>query len=82
MKKHHGSIPVISTADMILLLLCGTTMAYGGDFTYKFRLSNSAPYTKEAVIMKLDLVQTDHSKVILFNFAPKRVTITLFTVSI
>ena len=63
---------MISVALKLILLLYGTTIAYGGDFTYKFSLSSSAPYVKEAVIMKLDLVQTDHSKVILFKFTPKK----------
>jgi hypothetical protein len=48
------------------------TLVYGGDFTYKFTLSKTDPYIKEAVIMKLDLVQTDHSKVILFKFTPRK----------
>ena len=56
----------------LLLVIAGITLAYAGDFSYKFALSDTSPYLKEAVIMKLDLEQTDHSKVLLFKFSPKK----------
>ena len=72
MKKHHGSFSIILTMVKFLLMLWSITIVYAEDFTSKFTLSNTTPYVKEAVIMKLDLVQTDHSKVILFKFSPKK----------
>jgi len=56
----------------LLFVIVGITLAYAGDFSYKFALSDTSPYLKEAVIMKLDLEQTDHSKVLLFKFSPKK----------
>ena len=72
MKNHPGSSSFSATLFRILLLLFGVALAHGGDFTYQFSLSKTDPYVKEAVIMKLDLVQTDHSKVILFKFTPRQ----------
>ena len=38
------------------------------DFTYDFHLDKANPYLKEPVILTLDLKQTDHDIVLLFNF--------------
>ncbi len=67
MKKSPGSIVL-----RLLLVIVGITAVNAGDFTYKFALSDTTPYLKEAVVMKLDLEQTDHSKVLLFKFSPKK----------
>jgi len=67
MKKSPGS----QLAALIIVIL-SITVTYADDFTSKFTLSTTAPYAKEAVIMKLDLVQTDHSKVMFFKFSPKK----------
>ena len=73
MKKSPGNPPLISAAVKITLLVWTFIIAgYAEDFTSQFTLSSKTPYAKEAVIMKLDLVQTDHSKVILFKFRPKK----------
>jgi hypothetical protein len=56
----------------LLFVIVGITLVYANDFSYKFALSDTTPYLKEAVIMKLDLEQTDHSKVLLFKFSPKK----------
>ena len=67
MKKSLGSL-----LTALILIALSATPANAGDFTYKFTLSNTTPYVKEAVIMKLDLVQTDHSKVMFFKFSPEK----------
>jgi hypothetical protein len=38
------------------------------DFTYDFHLDKQDPYLKEPVILTLDLKQTNHDIVLLFNF--------------
>jgi len=38
------------------------------DFTYEFHLDKQDPYLKEPVILTLDLKQTNHNIVLLFNF--------------
>jgi len=38
------------------------------DFTYDFHLDKPDPYLKEAVILTLDLKQTNHDVVLMFNF--------------
>ena len=67
MKKNLGSL--LTTLIVVILSI---TVTYANDFTSKFTLSSTAPYAKEAVILKLDLVQTDHSKVMFFKFSPKK----------
>ena len=67
MKKNHGS-----PMRQFILLIVIAAACFAGDFSYTFTLSTRTPYVKEAVIMKLDLVQTDHSKVLLFKFSPKK----------
>ncbi len=67
MKKNPGSL--LTTLIFVLLSI---TVVYADDFSSKFTLSTATPYVKEAVIMKLDLVQTDHSKVMFFKFSPKK----------
>ncbi len=52
-------------------LLLNTLYAHDG-FTTKFTLDKETPYLKEAVVMQLDIEQTDHSKVMLFKFSPKQ----------
>ena len=55
-----------------ILFIIIAANGFAGDFSYTFTLSSRTPYVREAVIMKLDLVQTDHSKVLLFKFSPKK----------
>ena len=54
-----------------LLIFAVSTFLSAGDFSYKFTLDKTTPYVKEAVILRLDLKQTDHSKVLLFKFSPR-----------
>lgn len=44
-------------------------MLHAEDFTYTFNLDNHSPYVKEAVILTLDLTQTNHDVVMLFDFS-------------
>lgn len=50
----------------ILLLYLITLQAE--DFTYKFSIDNTHPYVKEAVVLSVELSQTNHDIVLLFNF--------------
>jgi len=73
MKKPPGNFPtaLLTTVTKIMLIAWSMAVLQAEDFTSKFSLSTTTPYLKEAVILKLDLIQTDHSKVILFKFSPK-----------
>jgi len=42
------------------------------DFTYTFNTDSPTPYAKEAVVLTLDLNQTNHDVVLLFNFSIKK----------
>jgi hypothetical protein len=42
------------------------------DINYSFHISNKTPYLKEATILEVNLSQLDHSKVMFFNFSPKK----------
>lgn len=67
MKKSPGSLLAV-----LIIVVLSITATYADDFASKFTLNNATPYVKEAVIMNLDLVQTDHSKVMFFKFSPKK----------
>ncbi|HFS82715.1 MAG TPA: hypothetical protein ENK71_01990, partial [Epsilonproteobacteria bacterium] len=71
MKKPPGNFPTALLAAIANVMLIAWSMAalQAEDFTSKFTLSTTTPYLKEAVILKLDLIQTDQSKVILFKFS-------------
>ncbi len=60
-----------SLGKLFLVLLCGLWL-HAEDFKHHFRLSNTSPYVKEAVIMTLDLNQTNRDKVLFFHFALKK----------
>lgn len=60
-----------SLGKLILVLLCSLWL-HAEDFKHHFRLSNTSPYVKEAVIMTLDLNQTNRDKVLFFHFALKK----------
>ena len=59
MKRSLGSL---------LLLLFYSTLAWSEDFSYSFKLDNHQPYVKEAVLLTLEINQTNHDKVLFFNF--------------
>jgi len=59
MKRSLGSL---------LLLLFYSTLAWSEDFSHSFTVDNYQPYVKEAVLLKLEIKQTNHDKVLFFNF--------------
>jgi len=60
-----------SLGKLFLVLLC-TLWLDAEDFKHHFTLNNTSPYVKEAVIMTLDLNQTNRDKVLFFHFALKK----------
>ncbi|WP_415406879.1 hypothetical protein ACLHDG_14115 [Sulfurovum sp. CS9] len=60
-----------SLGKILLVLLC-TLWLSAEDFKHHFTLSNTSPYVKEAVIMTLDLNQTNRDKVLFFHFVLKK----------
>jgi hypothetical protein len=48
------------------------TALFAEDFSYTFKLSKNNPYVKEAVVLTLDIVQTNPAVVLLFNFNLKK----------
>ena len=53
----------------MLLFSC---LLWANDIHYSFQTSSSTPYQNEAVLLEVNLSQEDHSKVMLFNFSPKK----------
>jgi len=60
-----------SLGKVFLILLCSLWLD-AEDFKHHFKMSNTSPYVKEAVIMTLDLNQTNRDKVLFFHFALKK----------
>ena len=56
----------------LLLLLFYSTLAWSEDFAHNFTVDNKQPYVKEAVLLKLEIKQTNHNKVLFFNFDLKK----------
>ncbi len=50
------------------VLVTAIVALYADGFDYKFTMDKNDTYVKEPIIMKLDIEQTDHSKVMLFKF--------------
>ncbi|MEA3491183.1 MAG: hypothetical protein U9R27_04710 [Campylobacterota bacterium] len=63
MKNSLGKIMIKLT-----IILLTSSVLYAGGFTSKFTLNKSNPYIKEAVVLTLDLEQTDSTQVMLFKF--------------
>ncbi|PTB87722.1 hypothetical protein C9925_01575 [cyanobacterium G8-9] len=59
MKQYLGKI--------LLLLFCFTYLS-ASDFDYSIHVDNTTPYVKEAVILTVDVNQTNHDIVLLFDF--------------
>jgi len=55
-----------------ILFLLISSLLYAEDFTYDIRVDNPNPYVKEGVILTLDINQTNHDIVLLFNFDIKK----------
>jgi len=62
MKKSLGRVGVL------WVLMTAIMALYADGFDYKFTTNKNHPYVKEPIIMKLNIEQTDHSKVMLFKF--------------
>ena len=52
----------------ILIFLLSFIVLHAEDFNYTFHVDNKSPYVKEAVLLTLDLNQTNHDVVLLFDF--------------
>lgn len=59
-----------SLGKLLLILLCSLWLR-AEDFNYHFHLNKSSAYVKEAVVMTLDLEQTNKNKVLFFHFTLK-----------
>jgi len=57
---------------LLSFFLLGMLMLHAEDFTYTFKVDKKNPFVKEAVILTLDLDQSSHDKVLLFNFKIKK----------
>lgn len=55
-----------------LLFLLAFVVLQAEDFNYDFKVNNTHPYVKEAVILTLDIHQTNNDVVLLFNFDLKK----------
>ena len=64
MKNNLGSAYV-----RLLPFLLSFIILQAEDFTYTFNADNQNPYVKEAVVLTLDINQTNHDVVLLFNFS-------------
>ncbi len=52
----------------LLLMLLLTQLLFAEDFSWHIHADNETPYQKEAVLLKVDLNQTDPTPVLLFQF--------------
>jgi hypothetical protein len=57
---------------LVSFFLLGMILLQAEDFTYTFKVDKQHPYVKEAVLLTLDLNQTSHDKVLLFDFKIKQ----------
>ena len=55
-----------------LYLLLTLSLLFAEDFSYSYKVSTSKPYVKEGVILTVDLNQTNHDIVLLFDFDLKK----------
>ncbi len=63
-KNNLGKIPL----HLFIFFLSFITLQ-AEDFTYTFNTDHPTPYVKEPVVLTLDLNQTNHDVVLLFNFS-------------
>ncbi len=57
---------------IFVLIFIGIVRLHAEDFTHHFSLNNTTPYVKEAIILTLDLNQTNKDKVLFFHFTLKQ----------
>jgi len=70
--QRRQSLPIPSFSKALILSCLSFLVVNAEDFTHHFTLSKSSPYVKEAVIMTLDLNQTNRDKVLFFHFTLKK----------
>ncbi len=69
MKNNLGSLIRFYFVSFCLFIFSPfSLMLHAEDFTHTFHVNKTDPYVKEAVILTLDLNQTNPDKVLLFNF--------------
>jgi len=57
---------------LILFFLCTFMVLYGENFVYDFHISKQNPYEKEALLLSIDLNQTNEDIVLFFDLAVKK----------
>jgi len=57
---------------MKIFIVFSFVLLFAEDFAYEFKVSEQNPYVKEPITLTLDLNQTNHNIVLLFNFNLKR----------
>ena len=71
MKHNRGNMPLSFYLSVFLLLLSSTLLC-ASDFSYKINVNKKTPYVKESVVVTVDLNQTNHDIVLLFDFDLKK----------
>ena len=56
----------------LLLFLGLSFLLHSEDFSYQFKINNTTPYLKEALSLSLEVNQTNHNIVLMFNFDVKK----------
>jgi len=56
------------TSRIVIFLLMGFTLLHAEDFNYSLHVDKKNPYVKEAIVLTLDINQTNPNVVLLFNF--------------
>ncbi len=68
-EQWRKSLPIPNFTRALILLCLSILVVNAEDFTHTFHVDKQNPYLKEAVIMTLDLTQTNRDKVLFFHFA-------------
>jgi len=56
----------------LILLMLTFVIVHAEDFSYDFHIDNTNPYVKEAILLTLEIQQTNKDVVLLFNFDLKK----------
>jgi len=57
---------------LVLFFLCAFMVLYGENFVYDFHISKQNPYEKEALLLSIDLNQTNEDIVLFFDLSIKK----------
>lgn len=57
---------------ILFMIFFSIILLHAEGFEYTLEVNKQSPYVKEAVIVTLDIKQTDYSKVMLFDFTPTK----------